>query len=88
MKFDEALKNPAEVFPAPEDVVEHPGLSPEQKCRILRQWEYDARELEVAEEENMGGGPDDLLSRILNAINTLDPVHHPENGISGKQGGE
>jgi len=32
------------------------SLNTDQKIQILRRWEYDARELAVAEEESMSGG--------------------------------
>jgi hypothetical protein len=60
------------VFAAPEDVAAHPGLTREQKIEILRLWEYDAAEAEVATEEGMpGGNGDDLLRRILLALDGL-----------------
>lgn len=88
MNYEDAIKDPAQVFNCPEDVVEHPSLSPEQKIQILRQWEYDARELEVAEEENMAGGPTDQLSRILQAVASIEPDASIRPGVNSKQGGE
>jgi hypothetical protein len=84
--YHEMLTNPASAFSSPEAVLESDVLTPEQKIKVLRQWEYDARELEVAEEENMGGGPPDLLSQILSALVLLG--RHPElNQGFSKQGG-
>ncbi|MDA3872858.1 MAG: hypothetical protein PF795_02730 [Kiritimatiellae bacterium] len=88
MKYEHAMKDPAGTFTHPENVVEHPSLTTEQKLKILRQWEYDAREKEVAEEENMGGGPDDQLSRILQAIESIQPADSTDPGVNSKQGGE
>jgi hypothetical protein len=70
-KLEEALRDPASVFAAPEDVVVFPGLTREQKIEILRLWEYDAAEAEVATEEGMPGGNGDLLQRILLALDSL-----------------
>jgi CBS domain-containing protein len=56
---------------APGDLVTKPDLSARDKLAVLRQWEYDARELMVAEEENMGGGEAVPLSEIRDAIRTL-----------------
>jgi hypothetical protein len=70
--LEAALDNPASVFAAPEDVAAHPGLSTEQKIDILRLWEYDAAEAEVATEEGMpGGNGNELLRRIVMALDGL-----------------
>jgi len=65
VNLEEALRDPASVFATPEDVASHAGLTREQKIEILRLWEYDAAQAEVATEEGMPGGNDDLLRRIL-----------------------
>lgn len=88
MDIDKAMLDPDSVFACPADMLDEPSLNREQKIKILRRWEYDARELEVAEEENMGGGPPDILDEILAALHRLnaevDLVHSPPT----KQGGE
>ncbi len=68
-----ARLDPTAVFRTPEAVVQHPGLTREEKIDILERWKYDACELEVAEEENMGGGPTDspVLDRVLQALAAL-----------------
>jgi hypothetical protein len=63
--LDQALLDPGSVFADPEAVADHPDLSAEEKIAILRSWEYDAAEVEVAEEEGMRGPENDLLQRIL-----------------------
>jgi len=88
MKYDQAMSNPSQAFSSPSDVLDAPGLSRQQKLDVLRQWEYDAREKEVAEEENMGGGPGDLLPKILEALEKLDGHPGATDGPAGKQGGE
>ena len=67
-----AKKDPTSVFARPEDVLHNHELSVQAKKEILESWAYDARVLEIAEEENMGGSDSDLLSRILTALETLD----------------
>jgi|RhiMetdeSRZDD1v2_1073273.scaffolds.fasta_scaffold235839_2 CheB methylesterase len=47
-------------------------LSREQKIEILRQWEQDARLMEVAEEENMPGPQPKLLQPIRDALHALN----------------
>lgn len=73
-KFEEALNNPHSVYALPKEVVADASLTKEQKLKVLIQWEYDARELMVADEENMTAEDSpSLLNRVLNAIHELDP---------------
>jgi hypothetical protein len=74
-KLDQALLDPTSVYALPQDVVKDASLTREQKIQILHRWEYDARELQIAEEENM---PDltreqrsSMLSRVLDALHEL-----------------
>ena len=69
--LNRAMLNPSAVFLRPEDVVERDDLTREQKIEVLRRWEYDARQLDVAEEENMGGEGQDMLYRVLKALEAL-----------------
>ena len=61
MNFKKALLDPTSVFRHPSDVLLAEYLSKEQEVQILRSWECAARELQVAVEENMVGGPEDNL---------------------------
>ena len=72
MDFEKAKLNPAAVFKTPEDVVAIQELSREQKIEILRQWEQDARLMEVAEEESMAGPQPKLLQPIRDALHALN----------------
>lgn len=71
--LEAALRDPSAVFDSPEAVAAHSALSREQKIEILRLWEYDASEVEVATEEGMLGGGDgsELLRRIILALDDL-----------------
>jgi hypothetical protein len=71
LDLEKARLDPGSVFASPEQLCESPGLSREQKIDLLQRWAEDARELEVAEEEGMGGGESSLLSRILTALDSL-----------------
>ena len=62
-----ALNDPTRVFEAPKDVATDARLTTEQKLSILERWEMDARELAVAEEENMAGGESSRLREVLSA---------------------
>ena len=70
--IDKALIDPASIFGTPREVLARDELTREQKIEILRRWEYDARELEVAEDENMPGGGPDILDEILAALHAMD----------------
>jgi hypothetical protein len=84
-----ALTDPSAVFKKPQEVIETDGLSREQKIEILRRWEYDVRELQVADEEGMA--PVDpqpvVLDLILNALRTLGAPADIERSAPTKQGG-
>ncbi len=78
----QAMLDPTSVFKDPTDVVADENLSRDQKIEILHRWEYDARELEVAEEEaGMAVRRPDMFARVLEALNTLgvelDTEHTP-----------
>lgn len=70
--FESARLDPAGAFDSPQAVLNAPGFSREQRLEILRRWEYDARELQVAEAENMGGGEPARLDEVHRALHALD----------------
>ena len=84
--LERARLDPSAVFASPEAVVEHPGLTWEQKTDILKRWKYDACELEVAEEENMGGGEPSMLEGVLKALAGLGAERDLEHASPTKQG--
>lgn len=80
--LERALLDPAQVFAEPGDVVTDSRLSDARKIEILRRWEYDAREIQVAIEEGAPtGNSEDLLQRVLAALHQLgtgpDVAHSP-----------
>lgn len=80
--LDKALVDARAVFKRPEDVVTARDLTREQKIEILRRWEYDARAIQVAEEEGMTAPPSvpqsAHLDLILNALRTLGAPSNAE----------
>lgn len=72
-----ALLVPSAVFASPHAVVAADGLTREQKIEILRRWEFDARAMHAAEEEETSGatcGDGDerlLVERIHAALKEL-----------------
>ena len=74
-----AMLDPTMVFKDPQEVVAAAELTRDQKIEILRRWEYDARELEVAEEEaGMAVRHPDMFDRVLQALQTLGIEHDTE----------
>jgi hypothetical protein len=76
------LRDPAAVFRTPRDVLDHPGLTREERLAILEQWERDARGLSVAEEEGMTGGEESLLARVRRAIAELGRRPPPKGPVT------
>jgi len=77
-----AMLDPTMVFKDPEEVVANTEFTRDQKIEILRSWEYDAHQLEVAEEEaGMAVLRPEMLDLILQALLTLgverDTEHTP-----------
>lgn len=92
VNIEKALLNPGAVFKKPRDIVERHDLSREQKVEILRRWEYDIRELQVADDESMTTKepPSDApvtLDTILNALRLLGAPADVEHSAPTKQGG-
>jgi hypothetical protein len=80
--IDVAMLDPTMVFEDPTDVVSCAEISNERKIEILFRWEYDARHLEVAEEEaGMAVRRPDMFDRVVRALHALgakrDMEHTP-----------
>jgi hypothetical protein len=75
--IERALIDPDAAFDSPWNVLEHAGLSTEQKTQILRRWEEDAAQVAVAVEEGMPGTESDLLRQILLALGQLNTREGP-----------
>jgi hypothetical protein len=86
--YNRALLDPASVFQTPEEVLEHEGLSRDQKIEILRRWKYDASEVAVAEEEGMIGEAPLMLRRVALALERLTGGRDGRHASPTKQGGD
>ena len=80
--IQKAMLDPTQVFTDPSEVVDDTELTHSQKIEILRRWEYDAHELEVAEEEaGMAVLQPEMFDRVVQALHTLgaerDTEHTP-----------
>ena len=69
--YDRALIAPEQVFKSPMDIVTTESMTPEQKLKILKHWEANALDLQVATEESMTGPGNSRLGEIRKAINML-----------------
>ena len=72
--FNEAKLDPSRSFESPKEILSHSELSKDQKLELLKRWEYDAKLLELAEDENMAPTlpEDDLLDEVLQSIKLLE----------------
>jgi hypothetical protein len=68
---ERAKLDPRSLYASPQEVLDDAALSHAQKAAILRQWEYDARELQTAEDENMAGGEPSRLTEVRRALDRL-----------------
>jgi hypothetical protein len=59
--YDQALLTPQKIFDLPMEVVETDSMTTNQKLKVLKRWEADANDLEVAANENMTGGESSRL---------------------------
>lgn len=87
MSFEQAMLDPAKCYDKPADLLNDTRLSRDEKIKVLRRWEFDARESEVAEEENMGGGQSTPLYEVLDALKQLGETSTSVEAPT-KQGGE
>lgn len=86
--FEKAWSDPASVFKSPEEILHNRDFSREQKVQVLRRWEYDVRELQVAEEESMAGPESVTLDAVLDALRELGAADaDKERAAPTKQGG-
>lgn len=71
------VRDPADHFASPHEVVTAAGFTREEKRRILDSWAVDAQLLSVAEEENMPGTDRPRLHDVKLALLELEKL--PEN---------
>ncbi len=66
--YDRALLAPEQVFASPMDIVMTESMTGEQKLTVLQHWEANAKDLQVASEENMTGPGISRLAEVKKAI--------------------
>lgn len=69
--YDRALLSPSSVFDRPMDVVATDSMTSEQKLEVLKRWEAESHDLEVADGEAMSGGEQSRLPDVRIAIDVL-----------------
>ena len=69
--YDQALLTPQKIFNLPMEVVETESLTTKQKMKVLKRWEADAYDLDVAADESMTGGERSRLGEVRIAIHDL-----------------
>jgi len=75
----QAMLDPTMVFKEPKEVVASNELTRDQKIEILRRWEYDAHQLEVAEEEaGMAVRRPEMFDLVVQALHGLDAERDTE----------
>jgi len=90
--FEKAVLDVSKVFDTPEDICHHADLTREQKLKLLQQWEYDLRSLQVAADEAMTstkpGRTGELLKQVKDCRTELGIDRSSEKpGAPTKQGG-
>jgi hypothetical protein len=83
--YDRALLTPEQVFGSAMDVVDTVSLTAQQKLKVLKRWEADARDLETAADESMSGGERSRFAEVRKAIHALcerDGMDEDGNAVS------
>lgn len=70
--LETAYVDPAKIFNDPDEVINNKTLTNDQKLKILNRWEYDAKQIQVAEKENMTGPKANMLKKVLDAKKRLE----------------
>jgi uncharacterized protein (UPF0128 family) len=90
-RFEQAMGDVSKLFERPGAVLADREFTAAQKLKLLKQWEYDLREMQVAADENMTGpkmeNNDELLREVRACLGKLGDAHSPETSASHKQGG-
>ncbi len=80
-EMEKALLDPSQVFESPGALAGTTSIDRETRIEILRRWEYDAREIQVEEEEAPGTtSTSNLLNEVLDALHQLGAQPEPDQG--------
>lgn len=67
-KFETALADVSKIYAHPRAIVEARDLTTARKIELLKQWEIDLRQLQVASEEGMTGEGRGQTAELLRAV--------------------
>lgn len=73
-----AIEDPTKIYARPEEVVNDPRLSFEEKVAVLDSWAHLAGALAVATEEGMTGGEPSRLTEVAEARARLGAASNSE----------
>jgi hypothetical protein len=65
---EDLITNPTRHFDHPADVLNEPGLTKDEKRRILESWQLDAQRLAESTAENMSGGEETDLRDVSKVL--------------------
>jgi hypothetical protein len=94
-RFQEAMNDVSKMFERPRALFDDPAFDAAQKRKLLQQWEYDLRQMQVATEENMAapdsspgsGTSGELLQEVQLCLRRLGDRRSPARSASHKPGG-
>jgi hypothetical protein len=89
-RFESALLDVGRTFQHPEDITVARDITAAQKVKLLQEWEYDLRLMQVAADENMTpvkpSGSLELFGRVRACLNALGVPPAEEQGVGPKTG--
>jgi hypothetical protein len=90
-RFQAALGDVSKMFDRPRELFDDRDFNDDQKRELLKQWEYDLRNMQVAADESMTGPGmdenDSLMQEVRACLGKLGDSHAPERSAAPKQGG-
>lgn len=84
---EDLIAYPQRHFDRPDEVLVEPGLSVDDKRRILESWKLDAQRLAESTAENMSGGEESDLREVskvlvqLKSMKDMPVAHQPKEGM-------
>jgi hypothetical protein len=82
---EDLIAYPHRHFKQPIEVLDEPGLSVEEKRRILESWKLDAQRLAESTAENMGGGEETDLRDVAKVLVQLNMVESAPTAVQPEQ---
>lgn len=85
---EDLISHPQRHFGRPEDVLNEPTLSVDEKRRILESWKLDAQRLAESTAENMSGGEETDLRDVSKVLVQLKSMEEMPVARQPKQGSD